>query len=130
MYNTYSSRKFTDEEEITNSLLIHLEFLESPIESLSTIVPEYDIKLSDISQDDLHNYYCFLKMQTDDLDKIKNVLEYELKFQKEHLKTHELSIEEIEREIKIADKEKIEMSQEKKKIEEELSILKEVKVII
>jgi len=127
MYNTYSSRKFTEEEEITNNLLIHLEFLESPIESLSTIIPECDIRINEISQDDLHNYYYFLKMQTDDYDKIKNLLGYELNLQKEQLKVHEISIEEIEREIKIADKEKIEMNQEKKKIEEELTKLKEVK---
>lgn len=126
MYNTYSSRDFKDEDEITNSLLIHLEFLESPIEYISSIIPDYDIRLSEISQDDLHNYYYFLKMQLDDLEKIKNVLELDLKMQKDVLKAYEVSIDEIVREIKIADKEKIEMGAEKKKIEEELTKLKDV----
>ena len=127
MFNTYSTRENRDDNEITNNLLTHLEFLESPIENISTIVPDYDIRINDIGQDDLHNYYYFLKMQLEDLEKIKYMLELDLKLQKDELKAHEMSVYDIEREIKIADKEKDEMSQEKKKIEEELKNLREVK---
>jgi hypothetical protein len=130
MFNTYSTREIRDENEITNNLLTHLEFLESPIESISTIVPDYDIRLKDVSKDDLHNYYYFLKIQYGDLEKIKYMLELDLSLQNEELKKHEISICEIEREIKIADKEKEEMSQEKKKIEEELKKFREVKIKI
>ena len=127
MFNTYSTRENRDDNDITNNLLTHLEFLESPIENISTIVPDYDIRINDIGQDDLHNYYYFLKMQLEDLEKIKYMLELDLKLQKDELKAHEMSVYDIEREIKIADKEKDEMSQEKKKIEEELKNLREVK---
>jgi len=130
MFNTYLTRDNKNENENTNNLLTHLEFLESPIENISTIVPDYDIRLKDVSKEDLHNYYYFLKMQYGDLVKIKYMLELDLNLQNEELKKHEMSICDIEREIKIADKEKDEMSQEKKKIEEELKKFRGVKLTI